>query len=167
MLGLIVCSAVLGANPPSNPPESYAEARASASRSPADQVRLALWCEAHGLPAERLHHLSLAVLAEPTNATARGLMGLVAKDGRWLRPETVAERFRAARAGRVRDSPARSHQYRGEPVSARRLVRRARPQGSGSGSPDRRDPARPDAGRRLETSRLQQAWRPMGHRCPA
>ena len=27
MLGLIVCSAVLAANPPSNPPETYAEAR--------------------------------------------------------------------------------------------------------------------------------------------
>jgi Pretoxin HINT domain len=95
MFGLIVCSAVLAANPPSNPPETYAEARASAGRSPADQVRLALWCEAHGLAAERLHHLTLAVLAEPSNATARGLMGLVARDGRWLRPETIADKFRA------------------------------------------------------------------------
>ena len=32
----------------------------------------------HGLDAERLKHLVQAILADPKNATARGLMGLVA-----------------------------------------------------------------------------------------
>ncbi len=93
MLGLIVCAAVLAAEPSPSPPGSYAEARARAGRSPDDQVKLALWCEAHGLAAERLHHLALAVLADPTHVTARGLMGLVAYNGRWSRPEVLAERL--------------------------------------------------------------------------
>ena len=96
MLGLIVCAATLAANPPdtSKPPETYAEARARAGRSPEEQVRLALWCETRGLSSERLHHLSLAVLADPRHAVARGLMGMVERDGRWLRPESVAERLK-------------------------------------------------------------------------
>jgi hypothetical protein len=97
MLGLIVCSAVLAANPAETPttPATYAEARAKAGRSPDEQVKLALWCEAHGLAAERLHHLTLAVLADPRHAAARGLMGLVSLEGRWLRPESVADKLKA------------------------------------------------------------------------
>ena len=58
-------------------------------------VRLALWCEAHGLHAERLKHLAIAALIEPGHATARGLMGLVAHAGGWKRPEAVADRLKA------------------------------------------------------------------------
>ena len=54
-------------------------------------MRLALWCEAHGLTAERVKHLALAVLYEPSNALARGLMGLVAHQGKWERPEQVSQ----------------------------------------------------------------------------
>src|SRR5439155_216831 len=47
-------------------------------------------------PARHLTRLShSAHLADPKNATARELMGLVARDGRWLRPEAVADRARA------------------------------------------------------------------------
>ncbi len=42
-----------------------------------------------------MHHLTLAVLADPKNAMARGLLGLVAHEGRWLRPEVVAEKTKA------------------------------------------------------------------------
>lgn len=92
MIGLIVCAASLAGNPAgaSPAPESYAEVRAKAGRSADGQVKLALWCESRGLTAERLHHLTLAVLADPGHAAARGLMGLVAVDGRWSRPEAVA-----------------------------------------------------------------------------
>ena len=75
--------------------QAYQDALAKAGRSSDDQVRLALWCEAHGLTAERLHHLTLAVLADPKNATARGLMGLVSREGRWQRPEAVADKLKA------------------------------------------------------------------------
>ena len=104
MLALLACSALLAVGPerpptPSAAParrrQAYQEARAQAGRSPDDQVRLALWCEAHGLPAERTKHLALAVLADPRNAAARGLMGLVAHEGRWRRPEAVADQLKA------------------------------------------------------------------------
>ncbi len=85
----------LGPGPPPDAREAYREARERAGRSPDEQVRLALWCEAHGLPAERLKHLALAVLADPTHPAARALLGLVARDGRWQRPEAVAEASRA------------------------------------------------------------------------
>ena len=54
-----------------------------------------LWCEAHGLTAERAKHLALAVLSDPAHATARGLMGLVAYHGRWERPETISNKIKA------------------------------------------------------------------------
>ena len=70
------------------------QAKATAGRTAADQVHLALWCEAHGLTAERVRHLAQAVLADPANATARGLLGLVARDGRWVAPQEVAQTVR-------------------------------------------------------------------------
>ena len=96
-LGLSLIAAMPASDPvaPPDPALSYRELREKAGRSPEDQVRLALWCEAHNLPAERLHHLTLAVLADPRNAIARSLMGLVARDGRWLRPEAVADKLKA------------------------------------------------------------------------
>src|SRR3954464_12041896 len=99
MLALVTCSALLvvpcSDAPPPEVSRAYQEARAGAGRSSGEQVRLALWCEAHGLTKERLNHLAQAVLADPANATARGLMGLVAFDGRFLRPEAVAARAQA------------------------------------------------------------------------
>ena len=62
--------------------------------SPA-HVKLALWCEAHDLSAERLKHLALAVLTDPRNAAARGLMGLVAYRDRWERPDQVSKKIEA------------------------------------------------------------------------
>jgi tetratricopeptide (TPR) repeat protein len=71
----------------------YQSAAAAARRDPDAHVRLALWCEAHGLTAERLKHLSLAVLSDPSHALARGLMGLVAYRGKWDRPEVVGQQI--------------------------------------------------------------------------
>ena len=94
--GLIAGSPAADTSPPaSRAAAAYQEARAKAGRSPEEQVRLALWCEAHGLTNERLHHLSLAILADPGNVAARGLMGLVARDGRWSSPESVASKAQA------------------------------------------------------------------------
>jgi len=97
-LAALVCFALLGcsddANPPAGVADEYRQVKAASGRTPDDQIRLALWCEAHGLTAERMRHLALAVLADPTNATARGLSGLVARDGRWLAPDSVAQSVR-------------------------------------------------------------------------
>ena len=80
MLALVACSALLiaglDAPPTTDPQQSYQEAKAKAGRSPEEQVRLALWCEAHGLTAQRLHHLTLAILANPSNLDGSSPDGL-------------------------------------------------------------------------------------------
>jgi hypothetical protein len=57
---------------------AYESASKEAGRDAKAHVRLALWCEGQGLSGERMKHLALAVLYDPTNTLARGLMGLVA-----------------------------------------------------------------------------------------
>src|SRR3954471_20097451 len=95
---VLLCASVMATDPaaPAAPsPEdlaAYQAAQAQAGRDADAHLRLALWCESHGLNAERLKQLALAVLLDPGHATARGLMGLVADDGQWRRPEAVAQR---------------------------------------------------------------------------
>jgi hypothetical protein len=72
---------------------AYQAAAARAHGDAGAQVRLALWCEAHGLAAERVKHLALAVLAEPKNAQARGLLGQVEYNGQWQHPDDVSKRL--------------------------------------------------------------------------
>jgi len=94
--GMLAVSAV-GAEPVADPADlaAYEAALKVVGADSAAHVRLALWCEAHGLRAERVKHLAMAVLKDPTNVTARGLMGLVAFGGQWKRPEAVAEKVKA------------------------------------------------------------------------
>src|SRR5262249_53039440 len=104
MLALILAVSALsvaerGDSPLPNAPADradYEAVRVKAGRDAKAQIRLALWCEAHGLSAERMKHLALAVLYDPSNALARGLMGLVAYRGEWERPEAVGPRIRAS-----------------------------------------------------------------------
>src|SRR4051812_24380656 len=93
---LIVCAGVLTASAPSADLfQEYRKAEAEVGRDADGHVRLALWCEANGLEAERVKHLALAVLNNPSHPTARGLMGLVAYRDRWQPPEAVAARVAA------------------------------------------------------------------------
>ena len=69
----------------------YARLKGEAGRDADSQVKLALWCEAHGLEAERVKHLAIAVLSNPSHSLARGLLGLVEHQGKWKRPDAVAE----------------------------------------------------------------------------
>jgi len=71
----------------------YQTAKLNAGRDADAHVRLALWCEAHGLSAERAKHLALAMMYDPANALARGLAGLVAYKGKWGRPETIGKQI--------------------------------------------------------------------------
>jgi hypothetical protein len=94
----LLCSALLTADAPAAPaspsPEdlaAYRAAQATVGRDAEAHVRLALWCESHGLLAERRKHLAMATLIDPDHATARGLLGQVPEEGRWRRPEEVAE----------------------------------------------------------------------------
>jgi hypothetical protein len=96
---IVACGLLAVSNSPTAPSDqdlkAYQEARAQAKRDPAAHVRLALWCEAHGMEAERIKHLGIAVLSDPSNATARGLLGLVAFDGGWQSPDKVSDKVRA------------------------------------------------------------------------
>jgi RNA polymerase sigma factor (sigma-70 family) len=78
--------------------DDYATERARCGRDPKAHLRLALWCEQHGLDAQRLKHLAIAVLTDPSNSTARGLMGLVFDEGRWRTADAVPERLRSDQA---------------------------------------------------------------------
>jgi hypothetical protein len=92
---LLVGVGLLAAVPPedgaADDRSAYEAARHAAGRDAAAHRNLALWCESRGLTAERLKHLALAVLIDPHDATARGLMGLVAFEGGWKAPETIRE----------------------------------------------------------------------------
>ena len=68
---------------------AYESARAAAGRDAEAHVKLALWCESRGMTAERTALLTRAVLLDPSNAKARGLLGFVNHEGKWLRPEEV------------------------------------------------------------------------------
>ncbi len=100
MSTVLWCCALLVGGPEGDQPsppsaladrKAYESAAAKAGRDPDAQVRLALWCEAHGLSAERVKHLWLAVLSDPTNALARGLLGLVEYQGKWQRPDQISK----------------------------------------------------------------------------
>jgi tetratricopeptide (TPR) repeat protein len=112
MLSAVILAASLGALSDdalstSSKPDlaAYNEAVAKTGKSADAQVRLALWCEAHGMSAERLKHLAMAVLYEPSNVLARGLMGLVAHEGKWERPEQVSQAIQndPARQARINE----------------------------------------------------------------
>src|SRR5262245_23671824 len=104
----LVCAALIAAEGEGSPSSiapadraAYEAARAKAGHDAQAQVRLALWCEAHGLSAERMKHLAMAVLYDPSNALARGLLGLVADQGKWERPEVVGRRIEDDPAARA------------------------------------------------------------------
>lgn len=106
LLTTLTLGAVLLGLPGSDEPEAhppalaaYKTAAASAGRDAGAHIRLALWCEAHGLTSERIEQLSQALKLEPRNALANGLLGLVRNQGRWEKPEDVA--------ARTRDDPGR------------------------------------------------------------
>jgi hypothetical protein len=109
MISSILFSAAiaLGALAPDEPPtvaterEAYKSAAAAAGHDAAAHVRLALWCEAHGLSADRLEQLSQAILDQPSNALARGLLGFVRYRGQWAKPEDVVEQSRKDTDGRT------------------------------------------------------------------
>src|SRR5271155_3295750 len=75
--------------------QAYEALKAKAGKDASAQVKLALWCEAHGLDAERVKHLAQAVLSDSKNVTARGLLGLIASGGRWETAVRAREQMKA------------------------------------------------------------------------
>ncbi|MHC5539969.1 polymorphic toxin-type HINT domain-containing protein, partial [Singulisphaera rosea] len=77
--------------------EVYQVARDQTSHNADAQVRLALWCDAHGLKAEHFKHLALALITDPNHLVGRGLLGFVSYQGRWQRVDDVAKTVEADR----------------------------------------------------------------------
>jgi hypothetical protein len=75
--------------------KTYEALKAKVGKDAQAHVKLALWCEAHGMNGERLKHLAQAVLSDPRNVTARGLLGLIAIGSRWETTERARERIKA------------------------------------------------------------------------
>jgi hypothetical protein len=101
MLTIVLLCLGLTADEPAGPADkapadlaAYRAAAAQAGKDAGAQVRLALWCESHGMTAERMKHLAAAVLNDPSSVLARGLMGMVARGGKWARPEEVSRAVR-------------------------------------------------------------------------
>jgi hypothetical protein len=94
-IAVLIGSAVLSAALPADLRASqtdlaaYEAARGKVGRDADAHVMLALWCEAHGLSAERVKHLAIATLINPNHAAARGLLGLIDNEGKWQKPEVA------------------------------------------------------------------------------
>ncbi len=169
-----VSLSVLSAVEPSATPDlaGYEAVKAAAGKGSTAQVNVALWCEAHGLSAERIKHLALAVISDPKNATARGLLGLVEYRNKWERPETVSQKVQSdqeltarlaeynARRSRVGRS-ADDHWRLGLWCEEVGLDAEAR---AGSATVTRIDPSREAAS---EASRLQEGGQSLADRATA
>jgi hypothetical protein len=90
VLTIVWAGAIVAAAPSPALWAEYDARKASTGKNADAEVRLALWCEANGLRAQRHQHLARAVLIEPGHVLARGLLGLVAHHGRWAEAEAVA-----------------------------------------------------------------------------
>jgi hypothetical protein len=105
--GVIVVGAVQADGPRTEPSATAAQKppRVASGDDASVQVRLGLWCEAHGMAAERLEHLSRAILDQPSNVLARALLGFVRYQGKWLRLEAVGQKLSgdSARAPVIRE----------------------------------------------------------------
>ena len=177
LCALVVCTALAATDGSTGPSATaddlaaYQEARSRAGRDADAQVKLALWCEARGLKAERLSHLAAAILTDPSHAAARGLMGLVAYGGRWERPEAVGERVKADSelAAKLAEYNARRDAIAATAEAHWHLALWCEREGLARGRrPFRhRRPARPVPRRRLAEARLRQQGRPLDHRGPA
>lgn len=75
--------------------DAYHAAAAKAGKIPDAHVRLALWCESRGMITARDTHLAESLKFNPSHVTARGLLGQVREEDRWLRFKEVAARGQA------------------------------------------------------------------------
>ena len=165
---ILLCCVMLGdggkptETPTATDRAAYEAAAAKTGKNAAAHVKLALWCEAHGMTAERIKHLSLAVSLAPANPLARGLLGQVAFQGKWAGPEQIEREIRSdpklqalfrEYLDRRIDTPQK------DPDAQLRLAAWCLENGlkrRGDGSLQPRHPPRPFARYRLDSTRLQE-----------
>jgi tetratricopeptide (TPR) repeat protein len=92
MLVILTCQGP--AQPSAADLRSFEAAKVEAGKDPAKLVKLALWCEAHGLRDQRRAVLEEAVRLDPNNTAARGLLNQVSYQRRWETPEAVSQQVK-------------------------------------------------------------------------
>ncbi len=104
--------------------QTYEALKAKAGKDSQAHVKLALWCEAQGLDTQRVKHLAQAVLSDPKNVTARGLMGLIASGGRWETAVWARERMKAdeAQAANLAEYEGRRSRLTADEIHSRKAV---------------------------------------------
>jgi tetratricopeptide (TPR) repeat protein len=80
----------------------YDAASEKAAGNGAAQVKLALWCDAHGLATERAEHLRKAIANDPSNVLAHALLGHLAYRKVWDSIDVVAKSIQNDPAERAR-----------------------------------------------------------------
>ena len=88
---VLMCAGILGFSSPNDSEYEAASAAAEHQRDIGAHLKLAIWCETHGMDTERQKHLQSALSIDPQNAAAHGMIGLVTYGGRWMSPEQVGE----------------------------------------------------------------------------
>jgi Pretoxin HINT domain len=84
---------VPGDSPTAEELRAYEAAAAKAGKDVLAHIRLASWCELHGMQVERHKHLGIALELEPENPAVHGLLGQVSDGGEWRMPQAVVEDY--------------------------------------------------------------------------
>jgi hypothetical protein len=96
---LLLGCGLLAAAPPSpntgGERADYEARKASTKQTPAELLKLAVWCESQGLSKERDAHLAEVLRLDPNNVTAHGLLGQVDYRGEWINAGEVAGKVKA------------------------------------------------------------------------
>ncbi len=85
--------AVPGDSPTPEELSAYQAAAAKAGANVSAHIRLASWCELHGMHLERHKHLGIALDLAPDNAAVHGMLGQVFDGGEWRMPQAVVEDY--------------------------------------------------------------------------
>jgi hypothetical protein len=85
---------VPGDSPTPEERSAYESAAAKAGRDVVAHIRLASWCELHGMHVERHKHLGIALELAPDNPAVHGLLGQVSSGGEWRMPQAVVEDYK-------------------------------------------------------------------------
>ena len=89
-----------GDSPTPEEMSAYQAAAAKAGRDVLAHIRLASWCEIHGMQIERHKHLGIALELAPDHPAVHGLLGQVRDNGEWRMPQAVVEDYRSNARGK-------------------------------------------------------------------
>ncbi len=171
MLHVAMVSCWLLAAVPSDSPtpeelQTYQAAAREAGRDVLAHIRLASWCEIHGMHVERHKHLGIALEVSPDHPAVHGLLGEVRDNGQWRMPQAVVEDYRsdadtksklALYRARREKSPdtAQAHWQLGEWCEENGLEAEAR---AHFAAVIRLNPAREEAWKKLGYQRTKGRW---------